>query len=169
MSSYIPQLTAPALDDPNYINYTYGGYNYCMVIDNNTGYVMPNCTGYCWGRWRYLLGAYHNLSRGNATNWYGNTSDGYQRGSTPQLGAVACWSGGSGGEGHVAIVEDISSSGVLVSESAYNGYMFRTNTYPANMAKSGYSFQGFIYIPLTFTDYYPLIVRRKRLKVKVRR
>ena len=36
MSSYNPRLTAPALNDPNYINYTYGGYNYCIVIDNNT-------------------------------------------------------------------------------------------------------------------------------------
>ena len=169
MSSYTPRLTAPALNDLNFINYTYGGYNHCMVIDNNTGYVMPNCTGYCWGRWLELGVTNCLLSTGNATNWYGHTSDGYQRGSYPQLGAVACWSGGSGGEGHVAIVEDINTSGVLVSESAYNGYMFRTNTYPANMAKTGYTFQGFIYIPLVFADYYPLIVRRKRLKVKVGR
>lgn len=168
MSSYVIRTTTPANTDPNFINYAYGGNNRCIAIDN-TGYVLPNCTGYCWGRWLELGVTNCLLSTGNATNWYGHTSDGYQRGSTPRQGAVACWSGGSGGEGHVAIVEEITTTGVTVTESAYNSYTFRTNTYPANMTKSGYSFQGFIYIPLSFADYLLAIRRRKQLKVKVRR
>lgn len=168
MSSYVIRTTTPANTDPNFINYAYGGNNRCIAIDN-TGYVLPNCTGYCWGRWLELGVTNCLLSTGNATNWYGHTSDGYQRGSTPQQGAVACWSGGSGGEGHVAIVEEITTAGVTVTESAYNSYTFRTNNYPANMAKSGYTFQGFIYIPLSFADYLLAIRRRKQLKVKVRR
>ena len=168
MSSYVIRTTTPANTDPNFINYAYGGNNRCIAIDN-TGYVLPNCTGYCWGRWLELGVTNCLLSTGNATNWYGHTSDGYQRGSTPRQGAVACWSGGSGGEGHVAIVEEITTAGVTVTESAYNSYTFRTNTYPANMTKSGYTFQGFIYIPLTFADYLLAIRRRKQLKVKVRR
>lgn len=168
MSSYVIRTTTPANTDPNFINYAYGGNNRCTAIDN-TGYVLPNCTGYCWGRWLELGVTNCLLSTGNATNWYGHTSDGYQRGSTPRQGAVACWSGGSGGEGHVAIVEEITTAGVTVTESAYNSYTFRTNTYPANMTKSGYTFQGFIYIPLSFADYLLAIRRRKQLKVKVRR
>lgn len=168
MSSYVIRTTTPANTDPNFINYAYGGNNRCIAIDN-TGYVLPNCTGYCWGRWLELGVTNCLLSTGNATNWYGHTSDGYQRGSTPRQGAVACWSGGSGGEGHVAIVEKITTTGVTVTESAYNSYTFRTNTYPANMTKSGYTFQGFIYIPLSFADYLLAIRRRKQLKVKVRR
>lgn len=165
MSSYVIRTTTPATNDPNFINYAYGGNNRCIAIDN-TGYVLPNCTGYCWGRWLELGVANVALSTGNATNWYGHTSDGYQRGNTPRQGAVACWSGGSGGEGHVAIVEEITTTGVTVTESAYNSYAFRTNTYPLNMAKSGYTFQGFIYIPLSFSDYMLLIKRRKRITVR---
>ena len=163
---FTQQTTTPATTDLNYISHYYGGYNYCIAIDTTTGYVLPNCTGYCWGRWRGILGAYHNLSTGNATNWYGNTSDGYSRGTTAALGAVACWSGGTDGAGHVAIVEEITSSGILCSESAYGSYTFRLNTYPVAMTKSGYSFQGFIYLPgLTYDDI--ILNRRRRLKIKV--
>lgn len=165
MSSYVIRTTTPATTDPNFINYAYGGNNRCIAIDN-TGYVLPNCTGYCWGRWLELGVVNVALSTGNATNWYGNTGDGYQRGQTPRQGAVACWSGGSGGEGHVAIVEEIATTGVTVTESAYNSYAFRTNTYPLNMAKSGYTFQGYIYIPLTFDD---LFIFRRHKRIKVRR
>lgn len=163
---FIPRLSAPSLTDLNYISHysPYNGYNYCIVIDTTSGYVMPNCTGYCWGRWREVLNEFHNLSRSDATNWFGNTSDGYDRGSTPKLMAVACWSGGSGGEGHVAIVEEIRTDGILCSESAYNSYMFRTNLYDLNMTKSGYTFQGFIYFPNDLMDLNQLISIMKRKK-----
>lgn len=166
MSSYVIRTTTPSSSDPNFINYAYGGNNRCIAIASN-GYVLPNCTGYCWGRWLELSVPNVTLSTGNATNWYGNTGDGYQRGQTPRQGAVACWSGGSGGEGHVAIVEEVAASGVNVTESAYNSYAFRSNTYPLNMTKSGYTFQGFIYIPLSFDDLL-IIKRRQRLKLTVR-
>lgn len=164
MSNYVIRTTTPATNDPNFINYAYGGNNRCIAIASN-GYVLPNCTGYCWGRWLELGVTNCLLSTGNATNWYGHTSDGYQRGSVPLQGAVACWSGGSGGEGHVAIVEEVTTTGINVTESAYNSYTFRSNTYPLNMAKSGYTFQGYIYIPLTFSDLF-IIRRRRRLKIR---
>lgn len=164
MSSYVIRTTTPATNDPNFINYAYGGNNRCIAIASN-GYVLANCTGYCWGRWIELGVTNCLLSTGNATNWYGHTSDGYQRGSVPRQGAVACWSGGSGGEGHVAIVEEVTTTGVNVTESAYNSYVFRSNTYPLNMTKSGYTFQGYIYIPLTFSDLF-IIRRRRQLKIR---
>lgn len=165
MSNYVPRTTTPSNTDPNFINYAYGGNNRCIAIASN-GYVLPNCTGYCWGRWLELGVQNVALSTGNAANWYGYTSDGYQRSSIPSLGAVACWSGGSGGEGHVAIVEAISSSGITVTESAYNSYAFRTNTYLVSMAKSGYTFQGYIVNPLSFDDLY-IIKRRRRTRVRI--
>lgn len=165
---FVPRTTAPALDDLNYISHyaPFNGYNYCIIIDSATGYVMPNCTGYAWGRWRELLGSYHNLSRGNASVWYGNTSDGYQRGQTAKIAAVACWSGGSDGAGHVGIVEDIDSTGFWMSNSAYQSYMFRYQHITGNFFQSGYTFQGFIYYPEEFLEAWMLNMKRKR-KMKV--
>ena len=92
------------------------------------------------------------LSRANAEEWYGHTSDGYQRGDSPKLGAVICWSSTKSG-GHVAIVEEIKDSGkIVVSNSAYNGSRFflRTLTPPSYRFGSAYTFQGFIYNPTEF-------------------
>ena len=127
---------------------------------------MPNCTGYAWGRWRMLLGKYHNLSRGNASVWYGNTADGYQRGQTPKLAAVACWSGGSDGAGHVGIVEDTDSTGYWMSNSAYNSYMFRYQHITNNFFQSGYTFQGFIYFPETLLMPW-MLTKKKKKDIKV--
>lgn len=150
MSTYSPRLEAPSSSDLNYIKTTHGGYNYCINIDN--GSVLPNCVGYAWGRWREILGKYHKLSRGNAENWYPNTSDGYERGQDPKLGAVACWEDPNGA-GHVAIVEVINDDGTIItSNSAYGGQRFYLLTFDENMRISGYNFQGFIYLPIEFDN-----------------
>lgn len=131
-------------------------YYYSRNPFYQAGYGMPNCTCYAWGRFWENADINHdysnrpNLSTSNAEYWYG-ASDGYQRGSTPQLGAVLCLADGPfSGDGHVAIVEEIFSDGsITVSESAYNGYYFRTERlYPPNyIPVAGYVFQGFIYNP----------------------
>ena len=154
MGVYVPRLEAPSSTDKNWIKSTYGGYNYCIVINETTGSVLPNCTGYAWGRWRELLGKYHKLSRANAENWYGNTGDGYKRGKEPKLGAVMCWHGAGDLAGHVAVVEQINDDGSIVcSESNYGGSRFskRTLKSPYNISSS-ITFQGFIYIPIEFDD-----------------
>lgn len=151
-AGYSPRLSAPSTSDKNWLHYTKGGYNYCILIKGNS--VLPNCVGYAWGRWRELLGSYHNLSRANAENWYGNTKDGYSRGQTPKLGAVICWRKGKAGNaadgaGHVAIVEKINADGsITTSNSNYGGTRFYTATYkyPYNVG-SNFFFQGFIYNP----------------------
>lgn len=131
-------------------------YYYSLNPFYNAGYGLPNCTCYAWGRfWEESDdGSYSNpptLSTGNAEDWYGYTADGYNRGSTPQLGAVLCLADGPySGDGHVAIVEEIYPDGsILVSESAYGGYFFQTERlYPPNfLPVAGYVFQGFIYNP----------------------
>ena len=154
-NEYVARLTAPSTSDKNWIRYDKGGYNYCIHIKNSS--VLPNCVGYAWGRWRELLNKYHNLSRGNAENWWANTADGYSRGQTPKLGAVICWRKGKAGyaadgAGHVAIVESVKADGSIVcSESSYGGARFNVRTVkpPYNLGSS-LTFQGFIYLPISF-------------------
>lgn len=171
MTKFNTRLTEPSTSDKNWIKSTKGGYNYCIEIKN--GSCLPNCVGYAWGRWRELLGKFHNLSRGNAENWYGNTGDGYKRGKTPKLGAVICWSkgvvgNGNDGAGHVAIVEKINSDGSIVtSESGYNSYRFKTKTYKKSnnyYLGSKYTFQGFIYPPVEFEEEKPAATTTTTLK-----
>lgn len=150
--AFVPRLTAPSLTNPYYLYYTYGGYNHAILIDSSTGSVLPNCVGYCYGRFMEEVGSTScNLSTGNATNWYGATWDGYPRGSEPKLGAVICFSGGSDGFGHVAVVEQIIDADTIVcSNSAYGGSYFYTNTLRRQDGwtwSSSYHFQGFIYNP----------------------
>ncbi len=116
----------------------------------NAGYGMPNCTAYAWGRfWEEAPnGGRPNLSTGNAEDWFNNVADGYERGQTPKLGAVLCFSGGSS-TGHVAIVEQINpDNSIITSNSGWQSTFFWTETcYPPNYNNDGYTFQGFIYNP----------------------
>ena len=158
MAKYEARLTAPYKNNKNYIHTSAGGYNQCIEISG--GSCLPNCVGYAWGRWREILKANPKLSRGNAEDWFGNTADGYKRGSTPKLGAVICWrkgntGNGSDGYGHIAVVEQIKEDGTIVtSESAYGGSRWKSKEYkaPNYYLASGYVFQGFIYLPITFGD-----------------
>lgn len=152
----IKRLTPPEETNKNYVKTTKGGYNKCIQIKDN-GCVLPNCTGYAWGRFIESQGVTDcNLSRNNAENWWDN-NDGYERGATPKLGAVICWSKGKphygeDGAGHVAFVEQINKDGsILISESGHNAYYFKTETIKPPFARGGtYKFQGFIYNPTKF-------------------
>ncbi len=127
----------------------------------NAGYGLPNCTCYAWGRfWEIgdpnrIYENRPNLSTGNAEDWFGHTSDGYDRGSEPALGAIACYSGGIySGLGHVCVVEEIDEANnrCLVSESGYGAWYFRASHYISmngNYNEGGYTFQGFIYNPFS--------------------
>lgn len=153
---YSPRINAPSETNKYYIKTTYNGYNRCIIINYVSGSVLPNCTGYAWGRFCECQDVHDcNLSRAQAEAWYLNTSDGYARGQEPKLGAVICWSDSSG-DGHVAIVEKIYSNGdILTSNSAYNGSRFYLKTLKASnnyYYGSTYHFQGFIYNPTEFED-----------------
>ena len=152
-TSFTPRLTAPASNNSYYVHTSYGGLNSCILGSNQSSYrgcVLPNCVGYAWGRAYEMTGKKPTLSQNNATTFWGRTSDGYKRGQTAQLGAIMCWSGGSSGAGHVAVVEAISGSKITISESSWSGTYFRTRTGTIQELTSwlGYSFkfQGFIYI-----------------------
>lgn len=134
-----------------------------------SGYGMPNCTCYAWGRF-WEIGDPNNqyinrptLSTGDGGQWYGYTSDGYERGSTPQLGAVICFSK-PGESGHVAIVEEILPNGdVVTSNSAWQSTYFYMKTYEAsnNYNFGSYVFQGFIYNPYANQPQPTPIVKKK--------
>ena len=149
MAKFTPRTSAPGTDNRFY------------YADNpfyQSGYGMPNCTCYAWGRFYELSGVKPALSLGDAENWY-TKNDGYQRGQTPKLGAVICWRRGgvgddSDGAGHVAIVEKINADGSIeTSNSAWGGSLFymQTLTKESNYNwDSRYTFQGFIYNPVNF-------------------
>lgn len=158
---FTERLTPPSGTNKFYIkkNNDFDGYNLCIMINSTTGSVLPNCTGYAYGRFMECQTDVYKcrLSRGDAGGWYNNIIDGYSRGSTPKLGAIMCWSNPKTG-GHVAIVERIEDNGdILTSNSAYNGSRFYLKTFRNdgnyNFSVSGkgtYRFQGFIYNPTIF-------------------
>lgn len=107
---------------------------------------------------------------GNAENFY-LKNDGYARGQAPKLGAVICWRKGKAnnandGAGHVAIVEKINEDGtILCSESNYGGSRFNTRTLKASNSYylgKNYTFQGFIYLPISFEEEKP----KEEIKLK---
>ena len=102
---------------------------------------MPNCPAYANGRYSYLAygqtfdhfklyqGHYYQETNDalsgfgtrGASGWWGNAPNSLKS-QTPSLGAVICWSYGSSGSGHVAIVEAVSDDGhyILISESGWS-------------------------------------------------
>ena len=153
---FTPQLTVPADTDPYFIRKGYGGYSPCIKgsPEKFPGSPLANCVGYAWG-----IAAEReenpdcNIGFVSGTTWPTNAwywiqnTNGRSTGSTPQLGAIACWRNSDWTNGHVASVEQINADGTWVaSESGYNGYIFRTHTYPADNSKPGFIFQGFIYL-----------------------
>ena len=139
-ATFSPRLTAP--ERTGY----YGTQNSYNPFWTNSSAGNGNCTWYAWGRAYELLGSRPQLSTGNANTWYPrNQSNGaYPYGSTPKLGAIACWATGSAG--HVAVVEAINDDGTFtISESSWSAtsWWFRINTIRTSYYSS---FQGFIYI-----------------------
>jgi surface antigen len=132
--NYEPRLTAP--------NSSISYYSSKLNTYFQTGYGMPNCVAYAYGRIYEMNGEKPLITRGSAGDWYYiNKSNGYyDYGSEPKLGAVACWSN------HVAIVEAISDDGaVTVSESHWGGTYFDVKTYTNMYSHYGQTFYGYIY------------------------
>ena len=156
---FIERKTAPAVNNKYYVKTTYGGLNKCIAIDSN-GSVLPNCTGYAYGRFMECASVQDcNLSTRDASRWY-TTKDGYTRGAIAKRGAVLCFSGGWEDRGHVAIVEEVyDDASVLISQSSYGGVRWEQVrlSYPYQM--QGLIFQGFIYNP--FVEDIPSKIKMK--------
>lgn len=153
----------------NWYKYVYGTRTF--------KYPLPNCTIYAYGRImeQYFQNGYDLSVRtdsynpywwnstgshfGDAYQWYDSPYMQWERGSTPKLGAIACFEEGDKfAGGHVAIVEGVNSDGTVnLSESAYKGGMFnyRTNVRLVVGQIDSYAsakFKGYIYIPLNYDE-----------------
>ena len=149
---FLPRITAP---DDNVDSYTY----WLPVSEGGENpYTEGTNASYAWGRFYEITGELPKLSK---SNWYSYTADGYQRGSTPKVGAIACWTKGT--TDFVAVVEQVRVDGsISTSESTQIGNSGSDNTWDtwqiqenrlstdANWGMgSSYTFQGFIYSPQT--------------------
>ena len=152
-----------------------------------TGYGMPNCTAYAWGRaWEILDPAGTGANKPDPYELPGYWDGGvwwnhvdrsvYQTGSVPKLGAVICFER-PGYAGHVAVVEQINNDGSIVtSNSAYGGTYFYTQVLRPenNYAWGSYVFQGFIYIleggptpppgPTRTRDKFPWVLYARKIR-----
>ena len=83
---------------------------------NASSYPTGECT---WGA--KTLAPWAGDYWGNGAQWATSAAAaGFRTGSTPQVGAIACWN--DGGYGHVAVVTAVSSTtSIQVSESNYGG------------------------------------------------
>ena len=166
---FVPRTSTPmGTDDEKYYkNNPYGRSGSSLLGDGHYG--MPNCTCYAWGRFYELMAkngmsGTPKLSTGNAKDWYGNTSDGYERSKdNPTVGAVCCWWRDDEPTrtrgGHVAIVEAIEEKDdgtlkIITSDSAYQGTEFyMSEREGSNWGQgSAYRFQGFIHHPVEFKN-----------------
>lgn len=125
-----------------------------------SGYGLPNCTCYCWGRFWEISDPNNeginrpNLSTGNGREWwsYNQNNNIYESGQTPKLGAILCFTNTNPTtNGHVATVEEIHEGYIVTSNSDWGGrYFYLETLYPdANNQyhHAGYYSQGFIYNP----------------------
>lgn len=152
-------------DSKYYIPYSFGGYSkYVNVKDVKTHSLLPNCTGGAFGLALQFMETTDfnkvSLPRANAGDWY--RLAGWKKSKYPVVGSIACWSNKSAG--HVAVVINVKrnsngdavKNGVRTLESSAfsykgkdwrEGYTYKYNANTGTLAKSGYTFQGYLLCP----------------------
>lgn len=136
-----------------------------MWYDNNpfyqSGYGLPNCTCYAWGRYWEVTGQRPDaMPTGDAGSWYDGATA-YQRGRVPQLGAIGCLYDPNGYyAGHVFVVEQINSDGSIVVSNS--GYERPLSDYPPNM--SNYFWTETVYPSQDYANNFLYYTRGYRLK-----
>lgn len=138
--TFVPRLTVPSYDNPYYFS--------SKNIFYSSGYGMPNCTAYAYGRAYEILGTAPSLPSYDARRWYELTTA-YEKGQEPRVGSIAVW--WSDSSGHVAVVEKIENGIVTFSNSSWSGTMFYLTTGKADGSdnfggNSNWKFLGFIYL-----------------------
>jgi surface antigen len=126
---------------------------------NSAGYLSPTnpfaasgysgqCTWFVWGRTYEKLGIALGGSHGGAETWYGDLGlAGYTHNpTTPLANSIACWGGG-----HVAFIEEVIGSNVVLNEAHVNGVLGyygqpETVAISAMQNRSPGSLQGYIYV-----------------------
>jgi hypothetical protein len=159
-ATFLPRISAPDPEVDSFLYWTstaHDGVNPFTKLDENgepLPGVLPSSTAYAWGRFYEVIGEAPKLPTSDASSWYNYKADGYKRGDTPKVGAIACWASSKGG--YVAVVEQVKSDGsIITSESAWDGegiwrLFDREKGTDGNWGMaSSYTFQGFIYCPQT--------------------
>lgn len=158
---FIRRIDEPSSSNKYYIHTSKGGYNKCIEIKN--GSCLPNCTGYCYGRFMEVNNIKTcSLPTSNAETWLYKTTK-YKEGSVAKLGAILVWAKGKvgvgkDGAGHVAFVEHIeydnngNIKSIVTSESDDGGKRWYTTKRKPPYNKFGFTFLGFIYSPNEFTQ-----------------
>lgn len=182
--TFKPYLTLPtnSRGNPYFISTSSGGDSHCIVRGSG-GYTLPNCVALvhaevlevitnALGRAK-ALELESRLCRNNASVYYGYTADGFDRGQTPKLGAIACWKGGSSGAGHVAFVTGVNGLNWSGRASNYSGSAFYSCSYTYSSTYkyylgASYTFQGFIYLPYDFSVYATTATTRSSKQEQVR-
>lgn len=135
-------------------------YSYSYTCLTGSGYTgqsvwgVPaghNCTAYVAYRLRQNGSPQPWSPLRNAVNWKADAqSAGFRVDGTPAVGSIAWWgSERAGGLGHVAYVESVTSTSIIVSEDAYFPNKYGTNGYDARESiSSGTSAwpDGFLHI-----------------------
>lgn len=141
-------VVVPRLNSDGMLN---NPYWYSLNPFYQSGYGLPNCTCYAWGRRYEITGKAPDTSLGNADTWFDYAvSHGQKTGQTPKAGSIMVWkyTGSHANDGgHVAIVEEVDGETVVTSNSAYGGTYFYTQTLSPPYEWTSYTqFQGFIYL-----------------------
>ena len=148
--------------------YFYEGNKYVHTYQVDGVSKFGNCTWYAYGRAKQILYQVHasgeitdeqlkqklNILQsigGNGNQWYpSNTSlgsAGFPYGSTPRIGAIVGWSGGT--YGHVSIVETVNADGSFYTSDGGRGFSNPQGygyVHVRNNSANGQTVQGFIYI-----------------------
>lgn len=132
--NFTPRINQPNLDDNHY--YSNDNIFYKVKLappfkKSDGSKIKGNCTWYAWGRTWEITGKKPLEAgfTGNACEWWNanKCSKKYKYGSEPKEGAIAVWKSslpGSGGCGHVAVVEKIENGKIYISESMWHGDCF---------------------------------------------
>lgn len=138
--NYVPRLSSEGLLTLSYYNAPPNPFVPLRVH--------KNCTTYAYGRWLEIAGGdvsklnglLYSRKPSNGTwdggAWYACSTPAVQVGKgPPQLGDIACWSIGNTWLGHVAVVEELHTDYVVMSQSEYHGVLFHITD---NYAKYDY-------------------------------
>lgn len=160
---FTPRTVRPEAGNKYYIRRASGGYSTAITgkpTDKDCD-VLANCVGYAVGRFHEIAQrpAFDLLDAVNAENLIANAKQhGLRTGAVPAEGALIVWAKGKAGDssdgaGHVAVVEQITEDGhILTSESGYGAkqpfWTQRRNAQDENWGQSSaYIFIGFVYQP----------------------
>lgn len=156
-------VVVPRLNSDGMLN---NPYWYSLNPFYQSGYGLPNCTCYAWGRRYEITGKAPDTSLGNADKWFDYAvSHGQKTGQTPKTGSIMVWkyTGSHANDGgHVAIVEEVDGETVVTSNSAYGGTYFYTQTLSPPYEWASYTqFQGFIYLDCSIVPPKPSVKKGK--------